>query len=110
MKLKLFTPLVVLTALLVFGGFVYAGSTVFQVTDNSYEDSLPQIKSDYVVWQGKVDGDWEVFFCSIHTPEAPVQITEDDYDDTSPQTDGDDVVWQKHDTSRTNQIFLYAID
>jgi len=108
MKFKVLTSLIVLTTILVFGGLLHAGSTVFQVTDNAYEDSLPQIKGDYVVWQGKVDGDWEVFVCSIHTPEAPVRITDNDYNDISPQTDGHYVAWLGH--SKTGgEIFVYDI-
>ena len=108
MKLRLLTSLVVLTGILVFSGLLHAGPTVNQVTDNSYDDSLPQIKGDYVVWQGKVDGDWDIFVCSIHTPEAPIQITDNDFDDISPQTDGNYVVWLGHSQSG-GEIFLYNI-
>ncbi len=109
MKLRLFTSLFILTGILVFGGFVHAGSTVIQVTDNLYEDSLPQIKGNYVVWQGKVNGDWEVFACNIYTPEAPIRITDNDYDDISPQTDGNHVAWLG-DSRAGGEIFLYDIE
>ena len=109
MKLRLLTSLVVLTGILVFGGLLHADSTVIQITTNSYEDSLPQIKGDYVVWQGKVNEDWEVFVCSIHTPEAPIQITDNGYDDVSPQTDGNYVVWLGYSRSG-GEIFLYDIE
>ncbi len=109
MKLRLFTSLFALTGILVFSGLLHAGSTVNQVTDNFYEDSLPQIKGDYVVWQGKVNEDWEVFACNIYTPEAPIQITDNDYDDISPQTDGNYVVWLGH-SSAGGEIFLYDIE
>jgi len=106
MKLRLFTSLFLLTGSLVFGGLVHAGSTVVQVTDNFYEDSLPQIKGDYVVWQGKANGDWEVFICNIYTPEAPIQVTDNDRDDIFPQTDGNYVVWLG-DSSAGGEILLY---
>ena len=108
MKLRLLTSLVMLTTILVFGGLLHAGSTVMQVTNNSYEDSLPQIKGDYVVWQGKINGDWEIFVCNIYTPEAPIQITDNDYADVSPQTDGNYVVWLGYSHSG-GEIFLYNI-
>ncbi len=108
MKLRLLTSLVVLTGILVFGGLLHADSTVMQVTNNSYDDSLPQIKGDYVVWQGKVNGDWEIFVCNIYTPEAPIQITDNDYDDISAQTDGNYVVWLGYSRSG-GEIFLYDI-
>jgi beta propeller repeat protein len=109
MKFRLFTSLFVLTGILVFGGLVHAGSTVIQVTDNFYEDSLPQIKGDYVVWQGKVNGDWDVFICNIYTPEALIQIADNDYDDVAPQTDGNYVAWLG-DSSAGGEIFLYNVE
>jgi hypothetical protein len=108
MKLRLFTSLFLVTGILAFSGFVHAGSTVIQVTDNFYSDSLPQIKGDYVVWQGKVNDNWEVFACNIYTPEAPIRITDNNYDDISPQTDGNYVVWLGH-SSAGGEVFLYNI-
>jgi hypothetical protein len=80
-------------------------------------NTFPRIKGTCLVWQARGglegatsgSGDWEIFLCDIDN-QVVAQVTDDDYDDISPQTDGDYVVWQKHDTSRTNQIFLYAID
>jgi beta propeller repeat protein len=88
MRRKLLTTLVALSTVMVLGGLLHAESTVTQITNNAYEDSLPQVKGDYVVWQGKVDGDWEIFLCNVNTPETPVRITNNDCDDVSPQTDG----------------------
>ena len=36
-----------------------------QITFNSHEDSSPHIKGNYVVWQGFVEGDWEIFLFDI---------------------------------------------
>jgi hypothetical protein len=82
---------------------------VYQLTDNWYEDSLPQIKGDYVVWQGKVNGYWEIFICSIHSPETPIRITDNGYDDISPKTDGNHVVWLG-DSRSGGEVFLYDIE
>jgi beta propeller repeat protein len=108
MKLKLLLTLVALSFVIVCGELLYADSTVIQLTDNAYEDSLPQIKGDYVVWQGKADGDWEVYVCNIHTPESLTQITNNDYNDVSPQTDGNYVVWLG-DSRSGGEVFLYDI-
>ena len=80
-----------------------------QITENSYEDSFPQIKGNYLVWQGRVDGDWEIFLYNINEAEAgPMQITHNNYDDISPQTDGHQVVWVGNSRSG-GEIFLYDI-
>ena len=70
-----------------------ADTTISQVTNNSYEDSFPRIKGDHVVWQARLDGDWEIFLYNIATGQTS-QITNNEYDDLSPQTDGHYVVWQ----------------
>ncbi|OEU77286.1 MAG: hypothetical protein BA872_01930 [Desulfobacterales bacterium C00003060] len=79
-----------------------------QITKNSYEDSFPQIKGDYLVWQGHADGDWEIFLCDTATKGSPIFITHNDYDDISPQTDGNYVVWLGYSHSG-GEIFVYDI-
>jgi beta propeller repeat protein len=64
-----------------------------RVTRNSYEDSSPHIKGNYVVWQGHIDCDWEIILYDVSTGQCPVRITQNDFDDISPQTDGNYVVW-----------------
>jgi beta propeller repeat protein len=62
-----------------------AQTTVTRITTNSYEDSFPSIKGDYVVWQGRdAAGDWEIFLYNANTGEGPVQITNNDYGDIAP--------------------------
>jgi beta propeller repeat protein len=107
MKLKLTTTLVALAFVIVSSGFLYAGSTVTQVTDNAYEDSLPQIKGDYVVWQGRVDADWEIFVYNISSG-VTTQVTDNGDDDVSPRTDGSHVVWLGPGGSG-GEIFVYDI-
>ncbi|MBW1858932.1 MAG: hypothetical protein JRI70_02380 [Deltaproteobacteria bacterium] len=92
MKSGSFILLIVIAITLGFNGIPLAGSTITQVTNNSYEDSFPRIKGDYLVWQGYVDGDQEIFLYNIATGET-TQITYNDYDDLSPQTDGSNIVW-----------------
>jgi TolB protein len=109
MKLSrlLFTALVAISAVMVFGGVLYAGSTVTQVTDNAYEDSLPQIQGDYVVWQGRMETDWEIFVYNITTG-VTTRVTDNSYDDVFPRTDGNHVVWLELGESG-GEIFVYDI-
>ncbi|MDY6988207.1 MAG: fibronectin type III domain-containing protein [Thermodesulfobacteriota bacterium] len=108
MKLRVFSSLAVLTTMLALGGLLHAESAVIQITNSAYDDSLPYVGGDYVVWQGKVDGDWEIFLRNVNTLGASIQITDNDYDDISPQTDGDYVVWLGFSHSG-GQVFLYDI-
>ena len=79
MKSKLITVFAVLLGVtLGFCSLSQAGTDITQITSNSYEDSFPQIKGDYLVWQGQVDGDWEIFVYDIATGEGPVRITDND--------------------------------
>ena len=105
MKAKWFILLVIMTIVLGFSGSLLAGSVTTQVTNNSYEDSFPRIKDDYIVWQERNNGDWELFLYNIATG-VTTQITDNDYDDLSPQTDGQYVVWQGFDGGEWD-IFLW---
>lgn len=78
-----------------------------QVVKNSYEDTFPNIDGNYLVWQGNVNGDWEIFLYNINDKEL-YQITDNDHGDVSPQIDGDYVVWLGFSRSG-GEIFLYDI-
>ncbi len=72
------------------------------LTDNAFDDELPQI-SEYgvVVWQGYDGHDWEIFSSGGYS--GVVQITDNDKDDTNPQVSmylfhlSGRVVWQGYD-------------
>ena len=111
--------LITLVVTLAYGRVLQADSTEIWNTGNVTtisHNNFSQIKGNYLVWQGRGgldistsgSSDWEIFYIDIDN-KVVVQLTDDDYDDISPQTDGVYVVWQKHDTSRSNQIFLYKI-
>jgi hypothetical protein len=113
----LFTMAVVVT--LVPGAGLQAGSSDIWNTGHMTgitHNTFSRIKGTCLVWQGRGGlagttsgpGDWEVFLYDMDK-QVVTQITDDDNNDLSPQTDGAYVVWQKHDTSSTNQIFLYEI-
>lgn len=84
-----------------------ATADALQVTQNTYEDGFPSLKGNYLVWQGKSAGDWEIFLYNIGTQET-VQITNNDYNDISPRTDGNCVVWVGY-NNQGGEIFLYDI-
>jgi beta propeller repeat protein len=67
-------------------------SHAIQVTQNAYEDAFPHMDGNYLVWQGKVGGDWEILLYDIGSGQA-LQITDNGYNDISPQTDGTYVTW-----------------
>ncbi len=90
--MKSILSLLLTVTIMVFGPVAGADTTISQVTSNSYKDSLPRIKGDYLVWQGYVGSDWEIFLYNIATG-VTTQITDNDYADVSPQTDGDYIVW-----------------
>jgi beta propeller repeat protein len=104
MKSKLILVLVILST-------VTLGSTILsqagQITSNAYEDTSPYIKGNYLVWQGFVDGDWDIFLYNIASGET-IQITNNDYGDVSPQTDGHYVAWLGF-SNPGGEIFLYDI-
>jgi beta propeller repeat protein len=90
--MKLLLSLLLTISITVSYPVVVSGIPVSQITSNSYEDTLPQIKGNYLVWQRYVDGDWEIFLYNTVINQT-TQITNNAYDDLSPQTDGTYVVW-----------------
>jgi beta propeller repeat protein len=89
-------PLILLLAIIMAGAPVVASLAavnITQVTTNAYEDSAPHMVGDYLVWQGAVNGNWEIFLYNAAAGEGPLQITQNRFDDVSPQTDGSHIVW-----------------
>jgi beta propeller repeat protein len=91
--MKTSLSLLLTVSMMLFGLTAEADATISQVTSNGYADTAPHVKGNYLVWQGCVDGDWEIFLYNAITEET-IQITDNDYDDVFPQTDGNYVVWQ----------------
>jgi opacity protein-like surface antigen len=59
--MKSILSLVLMIFIIVFGAVAKADTSVGQVTSNSYGDSFPRIRGDYLIWQGFNDGQWDVF-------------------------------------------------
>jgi len=107
MKTRITVFLALVATSFAFIGPAHAESTVTRVTSNLFEDGRPEIQGNYVVWQGYVDGDWEIFVYDMGTGETQ-QITENNYNDTSPCTDGKYVAWVGF-SRLGGEIFLYRI-
>jgi hypothetical protein len=109
---------IVIATALVFGGMhvVLADCTITQITQNAYEDNLPEMTGGYIVWQGQGSlpgaehgaSDWEIFLYSMVTG-TTTQVTDNKHDDLSPQTDGKYVTWWADQPSRA-EIWLYDIE
>jgi len=105
---RLFKLLIALCAVLTTVPGMSGLAHATQITENSYEDIFPSIRGNNLVWQGRVDGDWEIFAYDIAAAGTPIQITHNTYDDISPQTDGSYVVWLGYSQSG-GEIFLYDL-
>jgi hypothetical protein len=104
MKFKSIAVLaILLTVILGYSTLACSG----QVVKNSYEDTFPYVKGDYLVWRGKIRGNWEIFLYNIVAQELS-RVTNNDYDDISPQTDGNYVVWLGF-SRFGGEIFLYDV-
>ncbi|MEA1866731.1 MAG: hypothetical protein U9N19_01300 [Thermodesulfobacteriota bacterium] len=85
-----------------------ADTTTTQVTSNSYNDSFPSIKGNYVVWQGHVNSHWQIFLYDIANEEITQITSNDNYDSISPRTDGTYVVWFGA-CNQGGEVFRYNI-
>jgi beta propeller repeat protein len=71
---------------------VQAETEIIRITANGYEDILPAVHGNTIVWQGRQNGEWKIFLYDIAAAQT-LQITDNDYPDIAPQTDGRYVVW-----------------
>ena len=62
--------------------------TPLQITSNTSIDAAPHIHGDHLVWQSKVNNNWEIFHYNISTG-ITTQLTNNTTNDMYPQTDGD---------------------
>lgn len=103
--------IVVMALTLIFGstGGLRADSSVVRITDDPYEDNLPQIKGNYVVWQRSEGGSFQIFLYDVTAGGVPIQISNDPTcDHLNPQTDGQYVVWWS-DKPTGAEVWLYDI-
>ncbi|MGY5860403.1 MAG: hypothetical protein RTU63_13615 [Candidatus Thorarchaeota archaeon] len=65
--------------------------TVYQITNNDYDDINPQIDMQFT-WQGFVDGNWEIFW---YDPVLlDVRLTTNNYDDINPKISEGQITWE----------------
>jgi beta propeller repeat protein len=84
---------------------VQAETEIIRITANGYEDILPAVHGNTIVWQGRYNGEREIFLYDIAAAQT-LQITDNDYPDIAPQTDGRYVVWLGMNNTGGN-IFYY---
>lgn len=108
MKRKIFISLIIsFIIVLAYNVQALAETDITRVTTNSYEDSFLCVKGNYLVWQGHVNGHWQIFLYDMeHGGTTP--ITNTNYDNIAPQTDGEYVVWFGA-CNQGGEVFQYNI-
>ncbi len=78
--------------------FITRGGTDEQLTHYAWDNSFPatDISGKSVVWQGNVNGRWQIFFAGegASTSLDLFQVTHSNESNFNPKVDGNDVVWQ----------------
>jgi cysteine-rich repeat protein len=88
--------------------FLYTGTTVAQLTNNTYDDEDPQVRGSHVVWTGFPDGpsEGEIFHYDGTTTE---RVTDDDLPDFDPRVslgaDGTTIAWVKDEGA--NEVWMF---
>lgn len=101
------TTVLILTTFILSFAFSAPIYPTFQLTDNNYYDTVPQINCNGdVVWQGYDGSDSEIFLYD-RARGAFIQLTDNNGYDAAPQINcNGDVVWQGYDGSDF-EVFLY---
>jgi hypothetical protein len=106
-KMKTYSGIgLVLTALIVMGGYAKAADEPFVINTvpaYSHSNHHPDISGTNVVWYG-IDGDYEIF---LYNGTEVENITDNDSDDRYPVVSGSNIAWLGRDSNNRWQIFLY---
>ncbi|MBD1853090.1 cadherin-like domain-containing protein [Leptolyngbya sp. FACHB-711] len=84
--------------------FLFNGSSVQQLTNNTVTDSKPQIAGDNVVWQSGAGANAEIYLYKGSTGQT-LQLTNDGSADSAPQISDSHVVWQKRSGNQSSVQF-----
>lgn len=78
--------------------FITRNGESIQLTHNAWDDTFPamDVTGASLVWQGTVDGRWQIFFADLSGTSSPVivQLTHSTESNFNPRVDGNTVVWQ----------------
>ena len=71
-------------------------ATTTQITDSNFNNMMPRIYGDIIVWQGWPQDNWEIFYAKKNNNDEWIvkQITNNDYPDMFPKVMGNNIVWQ----------------
>lgn len=71
----------------------------------------PHARGDWVVWQDRADGPWNIRARDLSAPGASVRaITDGSRDQTRPHTDGRHVVWQGRNSAGTWDVWSFDLE
>ncbi len=86
--------------------WLFDGSALTRLTDNDYDDALPQVADGNVAWVGESGADSEIFWWD---GASTAQLTDDERNDTSPRisigVDGVTIAWISDDGD--GEVFMY---
>lgn len=78
--------------------FIVKNGKQIALTTNNWDDAFPaqNISGDQYVWQGMVNGRWQIFTGNLSGTGTPVvtQVTDSRDSNFNPKIDGDHIVWQ----------------
>lgn len=71
-------------------------ATTTQITDSDFNNMMPQIYGDIIVWQGWPKDNWEIFYAKKNNDGEWIvkQVTNNDYPDMFPKVMGSSIAWQ----------------
>ena len=85
-----------------------ANFSLNKITNNLAPDLQPQLSGDYLVWQGEINGNQEIFLHDLNS-QTTQQVTNNSTDDKDPDIAGNYLVWSGF-KDNNYEIFQYDIN
>ena len=78
--------------------FMTRGGEEVELTHDAWDNAFPamDVAGHSIVWQGNVNGRWQIFFANTTTlgTSSVIQVTHSNESNFNPKVDGNDIVWQ----------------
>jgi len=91
------------------GMFDVVNQTFVEVTNDSFDQTHPDISKDYIVWQSNQNGNEDIYLVERSNLFDPIQITSSQKDEIRPSVAGNVITWSEDNSVGEDADIFYCI-